>query len=40
MEAIGRTGHNEKLKIAIDVAATEFCIGNASTVSTKFLLKS
>ncbi|KNA12540.1 hypothetical protein SOVF_125010 [Spinacia oleracea] len=27
MEAIGRTGHNEKLKIAIDVAATEFCIG-------------
>lgn len=27
MEAIGRTGHNEKIKIAIDVAATEFCIG-------------
>uniref|UniRef100_A0A803LX71 phosphopyruvate hydratase n=1 Tax=Chenopodium quinoa TaxID=63459 RepID=A0A803LX71_CHEQI len=26
MEAIGRTGHNEKIKIAIDVAATEFCI--------------
>ncbi|XP_057548366.1 cytosolic enolase 3 [Amaranthus tricolor] len=27
MEAIGRTGHIEKMKIAIDVAATEFCIG-------------
>ncbi|KAM7522111.1 hypothetical protein LguiA_012013 [Lonicera macranthoides] len=27
MEAIGRTGYNEKVKIAIDVAATDFCIG-------------
>lgn len=27
-EAIGRTGYNEKIKIAIDAAATEFCIGN------------
>ncbi|KAH9605075.1 hypothetical protein KSS87_004618 [Heliosperma pusillum] len=27
MEAIGRTGHNEKIKIAIGVAASEFCIG-------------
>ncbi|XP_073138919.1 cytosolic enolase 3 [Henckelia pumila] len=26
-EAIGRTGYNEKIKIAIDIAATEFCIG-------------
>ncbi|XP_051113319.1 cytosolic enolase 3 [Andrographis paniculata] len=26
-EAIERTGYNEKLKIAIDIAATEFCIG-------------
>ncbi|KAH6765363.1 cytosolic enolase [Perilla frutescens var. hirtella] len=26
-EAIGRTGYNEKIKIAIGVAATEFCIG-------------
>ncbi|PIN23954.1 Enolase [Handroanthus impetiginosus] len=27
MEAIGRTGYSEKIKIAIGVAATEFCIG-------------
>ncbi|XP_075514774.1 cytosolic enolase 3 [Primulina tabacum] len=26
-EAIGRTGYNEKIKIALDIAATEFCIG-------------
>ncbi|KAG6417959.1 hypothetical protein SASPL_120156 [Salvia splendens] len=26
-EAIGRTGYNEKIKIAIGVGATEFCIG-------------
>ncbi|XP_030503827.2 cytosolic enolase 3 [Cannabis sativa] len=26
-EAINRTGYNEKIKIAIDVAATDFCIG-------------
>lgn len=26
-EAIERTGYNEKIKIAIDVAATDFCIG-------------
>lgn len=25
--AISRTGHNERIKIAIDAAATEFCIG-------------
>lgn len=27
-KAIGRTGYNEKIKIAIGVAATEFCIGD------------
>lgn len=27
-EAIERTGYNEKIKISIGVAATEFCIGN------------
>uniref|UniRef100_A0A7C9CZX8 phosphopyruvate hydratase n=1 Tax=Opuntia streptacantha TaxID=393608 RepID=A0A7C9CZX8_OPUST len=27
MEAIGRTGYSDKIKIAIDVAATSFCIG-------------
>lgn len=27
-EAIARTGYNDKIKIALDVAATEFCIGN------------
>lgn len=26
-EAISRTGYNERIKIAIDVAATNFCIG-------------
>lgn len=26
-EAISRTGYNERIKIAIDVAATDFCIG-------------
>lgn len=26
-EAVGRTGYNDKIKIAIDVAATDFCIG-------------
>ncbi|VFQ76813.1 unnamed protein product [Cuscuta campestris] len=26
-EAIGRTGYNEEIKIAIDAAATEFCMG-------------
>lgn len=26
-EAINRTGYNEKIKIAIDVAATDFCKG-------------
>ncbi|CAH9074884.1 unnamed protein product [Cuscuta europaea] len=26
-EAVGRTGYNEKIKIAIDAAATQFCIG-------------
>jgi len=26
-EAISRTGYNEKIKIALDVSATNFCIG-------------
>lgn len=26
-EAIGRTGYNDRIKIGIDVAATDFCIG-------------
>lgn len=30
-EAIGRTGYNEKIKISLDVAATEFCIGMYGT---------
>ncbi|XP_073126315.1 uncharacterized protein [Henckelia pumila] len=29
-EAIERTGYNEKIKIAIDIVATEFCIGDVS----------
>ncbi|KAK8598555.1 hypothetical protein V6N13_094523 [Hibiscus sabdariffa] len=31
LEAIGRTGYNDRIKIGIDVAATEFCIGDART---------
>lgn len=27
-EAIDRTGYTERIKIALDVAATEFCIGD------------
>lgn len=27
-EAIGRTGYNDRIKIAIDVAASDFCIGD------------
>lgn len=27
-EAISRTGYDGKIKIAIDVAATDFCIGD------------
>lgn len=34
-EAIGRTGYNEKLKIAIDVAATDFCIGTKYDLDNK-----
>lgn len=26
-EAISRTGYSEKIKIAVDIAATDFCIG-------------
>ena len=27
-EAISRTGYNDRIKIAIDVAASDFCIGD------------
>lgn len=27
-EAIGRTGYNDRIKIGMDVAATDFCIGD------------
>lgn len=30
-EAINRTGYSDKIKIAIDVAATNFCIGKYYT---------
>lgn len=39
-EAIGRTGHDEKIKIAIDVAATEFCIGTKYDLDVKVPNKS
>lgn len=32
MEAIGRTGYIDKLKIAVDIAATDFCIGNITNL--------
>lgn len=35
-EAISRTGYNERIKIAIDVAATNFCIGNNFNVLNYF----
>ncbi|GER29406.1 enolase family protein [Striga asiatica] len=35
-EAIGRTGHSEKIKIAIGVAATQFCIGPVGHTSALF----
>ncbi|KAG9131762.1 hypothetical protein Leryth_009487 [Lithospermum erythrorhizon] len=34
-EAIGRTGYSEKIKIAIDVAATDFCIGTKYDLDIK-----
>lgn len=34
-EAIGRTGYNEKIKISLDVAATEFCIGTKYDIDLK-----
>ncbi|CAI9106901.1 OLC1v1006148C1 [Oldenlandia corymbosa var. corymbosa] len=39
-EAIARTGYNEKIKIAMDVAATEFCIGTKYDLDFKFPNKS
>ncbi|KAL8236724.1 hypothetical protein R6Q59_017811 [Mikania micrantha] len=40
MEAIGRTGYTDKLKIAIDVAATDFCIGSKYDLDFKSPKKS
>ncbi|MFS7934478.1 putative phosphopyruvate hydratase [Helianthus anomalus] len=40
MEAIGRTGYTNKLKIAIDVAATDFCIGSKYDLDFKSPKKS
>ncbi|KAA8543788.1 hypothetical protein F0562_022035 [Nyssa sinensis] len=34
-EAIGRTGYNERIKIAIDVSATDFCIGTKYDLDIK-----
>ncbi|GMH12727.1 hypothetical protein Nepgr_014568 [Nepenthes gracilis] len=39
-EAIGRTGYNDKIKIAINVAATEFCIGTKYDLDFKISNKS
>ncbi|KAL9171080.1 hypothetical protein ABFS82_04G186600 [Erythranthe guttata] len=39
-EAIGRTGYNEKIKIALGVAATEFCIGTKYDLDYKSANKS
>ncbi|KAI3514090.1 hypothetical protein L1887_12407 [Cichorium endivia] len=40
MEAIGRTGYIDKLKIAIDIAATDFCIGSKYDLDFKSPRKS
>ncbi|KAK4762758.1 hypothetical protein SAY86_008526 [Trapa natans] len=34
-EAISRTGYNDKIKIALDVASTEFCIGTKYDLDSK-----
>ncbi|KAI9109235.1 hypothetical protein K1719_019858 [Acacia pycnantha] len=39
-EAIGRSGYNEKIKIALDVAATDFCIGTRYDLDIKSPQKS
>ncbi|CAI9768506.1 unnamed protein product [Fraxinus pennsylvanica] len=39
-EAIGRTGYNDKIKIAINFAATEFCIGTKYDLDHKSPYKS
>ncbi|CAL0307333.1 unnamed protein product [Lupinus luteus] len=39
-EAISRTGHNEKIKISLDVAATNFCIGTRYDLDFKSPQKS
>ncbi|KAL4571113.1 hypothetical protein LXL04_017864 [Taraxacum kok-saghyz] len=35
MEAIGRTGYIDKVKIALDIAATDFCIGSKYDLDIK-----
>ncbi|CAH1432499.1 unnamed protein product [Lactuca virosa] len=40
MEAIGRTGYIDKLKIAVDIAATDFCIGSKYDLDFKSPRKS
>uniref|UniRef100_A0A2N9G7S3 phosphopyruvate hydratase n=1 Tax=Fagus sylvatica TaxID=28930 RepID=A0A2N9G7S3_FAGSY len=39
-EAISRTGYNDRIKIAIDVAATDFCIGTKYDLDVKVPNKS
>ncbi|OIW16419.1 hypothetical protein TanjilG_19135 [Lupinus angustifolius] len=39
-EAISRTGHDEKIKIALDIAATNFCIGTRYDLDFKSPQKS
>ncbi|KAF5446808.1 hypothetical protein F2P56_032409 [Juglans regia] len=39
-EAIGRTGYDERIKIALDVAATDFCIGTKYDLHSKVPNKS
>ncbi|XP_047310569.1 cytosolic enolase 3 [Impatiens glandulifera] len=39
-EAISRTGYNEKIKIALDVSATDFCIGTKYDLDQKYPQKS
>lgn len=36
-EAVSRTGYNERIKIAIDVAATDFCIGDLFFAEKSFV---
>ncbi|XP_052148240.1 cytosolic enolase 3 [Oryza glaberrima] len=40
IEAINRAGYNGRIKLAIDVAATDFCMGNKYDMEFKFAEKS